>query len=237
MKKIISKRNVDYDLFLSSNFHLSFFLDERFYIFPIVIPNNTYVNIPSNEVNINNFLNRNKHMLENEDVNKFLDIINVDITPFVWGLMQQAGINIFIQNNNIFLRKDETYIILNNKNIDIDLVNKITRSYSNFDGLSSSLREELYLYLRGKIVNGIGHNELVNLQMSGYKYTLEIFEKEFLKSNEDFDLIECLFLYENLIRIKEQYLNQNYYLITQQELEELYHLLQLIKQHLIQIEG
>lgn len=235
MKKILVRKHTDFDIKIDREFNIIFLdklnLDVKEYSFPIVLNDNVTLNIEETYYNIINFMNNKVEFLEGEDVDTFLRLVDLEITPFIWLLMKTASIDVYFNKNNLYVVDFDTekYIVFNNKNMSIKIFDKIYKNQiKNLDSIYSSCKEELYVFVREKIQNGIGHNEFINVQMKDFKSTQNDIEKEFLKSQQ-FDIKKALFLYENLIRIKENFLDEKHDLIPEHIIFEIAQTIQQIR--------
>lgn len=225
MKKILVRKHTDFKMKIDSNFNLVFldmFTGEE-YSYPIILEKNITIDIPDVYYDLIDFMNKRKPYLEGENINIFLNIIKMEITPFIWVLMKNAKIDVFFSKDSLYVVdfKTNKYIVFNNRNMSVKIFDKIYRnqikaSYSTYN----DCKEELYTYVRNRIQNSIGHNEFVNNQMKDFKFIQNQMEKEFLKQ-QNFDIKKALFLYEELIRIKENYLCENHYLLPQNVIDEI----------------
>lgn len=225
MKKILVRKYTDYVIKIDTKFNMIFtdMFTGKEYSFPIIIGNNVVVDIPEYHYDIIDFMNKRKPFLEGENIDVFLKLIKMEITPFIWLLMKTSKVDVFFSKDAIFLVDFDTdkYIVFNSKNMSINIFDKIYRNQIRNDHSNYiDCKDDLYTFVRGRIQNGIGHNEFVNAQMKDFKSTQNQMEKEFLK-NQNFDLKKALFLYENMIRIKENYLNENHYLLSEEVINEI----------------
>lgn len=227
MRKILVRKHSDFDIKIDRNFNIIFLdkmnINMKEYSFPIVINDNVTLNIPEGYYNIIDFMNYKKEFLTGGDLDIFLRAVNLEITPFIWLLMKTAQIDVYFNKNNLYVVDFDTekYIVFNNKNMSIKIFDKIYRNQvKNTDSLYANCKEELYCFVSEKMQNSIGHNEFVNTQMKNFKITQRDMEKEFLKTQQ-FDIKKALFLYENLIRIKENYLDENHSLLPESVILEI----------------
>lgn len=235
MKKILVRKHSDFDIKINRNFNIIFSdkmnLRMKEYSFPIVINDNITLNIPEGYYNIIDFMNYKKDFLTGNDVDIFLRCVNLEITPFIWLLMKTAQIDVYFNKNNLYVVDFETekYIVFNDKNMSIKIFDKIYRNQvKNSDSVYATCKEELYGFVSEKMQNSIGHNEFINTQMKNFKVTQHDMEKEFLKTQQ-FDIKRALFLYENLIRIKENYLDENHCLLPESVILEIANTIEQIR--------
>ncbi len=239
MKNLLIRKYADYVLRLDRQFNLIFIdlisgkMNQEPISFPVVLQENLELYIPEDNYHLKDFLNNRIEYIEGKDVEDFLKIIKVDLIPFFLLLMKANKIDIFFNKTSLFVLdlKTDNYIIFNDKNMSIQVLDKIYRNQIMFkEAQFNACKEELYMYVRHKIQNGVGHNDFVNLEIKGYKHTEGEMEKEFLKSSQNFDIKRSLFLYESLIRLKEDYLNEDHSLISESELQEIYNIIDKIKE-------
>lgn len=225
MKKILVRKYTDFKMRIDTNFNLIFtdmFTGEEYY-YPVILEKNITLDIPDLYYDIIDFMNKKKPYLEGDNIEIFLKLVNTEITPFIWLLMKNAKIDVFFSKDALYVIdfEGDKYIVFNNKNMSVNIFDKIYRNQARGNNATyNDCKEELYTYVRTRIQNSIGHNEFVNAQMKDFKSTQSMMEKEFLK-NQNFDFKRALFLYENLIRIKENYLNENHYLLSQDVINEI----------------
>lgn len=197
--------------------------------YPIVIGKQLLVEIPEYMYSIKDFLENRKDILVRDDAITFLKLANINLTPFIWELMKDVNLDIFLNSNDLYIRSKDTYVVLNNRNVDLNIIHKLYKSQgkSNIGSIYKECMDDLYTFIRNKISNSIGHNEFINTQMKNYKDTEIELEKEYQSNTYDFAKI--LILYERLIRIKEDFLKENHYLMPQSEIDEIYNILQQIR--------
>lgn len=236
MKKILVRKHSDFDIKIDRQFNIIFTdklkLENNRYSFPIVISDNVTLDVPEHYYDIIDFMNNKKEFLEGKDVDVFLCLVNLEITPFIWSLMKIAKIDIYFNKNNIYVVDFDSnkYIVFNNKNMSPRIFDRIYRNQvKNTDSIYISCKEELYAYVSDKIQNGIGHNEFINGQIENFKSTRNDIEDEFLKEQQ-FDIKRALFLYENLIRIKENYLDEDHALLPESVILEISNTVERIRQ-------
>lgn len=225
MQNILIKKYTDYKMKIDNKYNLHFtdVSTEEDYSYPIILEKNITLDIPNDYYNIIDFMNNKKPYLLGEDIYIFLKLIKIEITPFIWLLMKNAKIDVFFSQNSLYVIDFESdkYIVFNDKNMSIKIFDKIYRNQTHQTySLYNDCKDELYIYIRERMQNSIGHNEIINKQMTNFKATQNQMEKEFLK-NQNFDIKKTLFLYEDLIRIKENYLNENHYLLSEEEINKI----------------
>ena len=243
MKNLLIRKYADYILQLDRQFNLVFIdkvsgkTSKETISFPVVMQDNLELYLPPDNYVIKDFLSNRIPYLEGKNVELFLNIIKVDLTPFFFMLMKTNRVDIFYDKTSLYVMdfKTDKHVIFNNKNMSINVLDKIYRNQMLFkEAQFNACKEELYMYVRNRIQNGVGHNDFVNLEIKDYKSTEGQMEKEFLKSSKDFDLKRSLILYENLIRLKEDYLNEDHSLISESELQEMVTIIEQIKQLIAQ---
>ena len=230
------KQFSDFDISIDDSFKLVLndIIENKSFTYPaIIIDKQIDIDVPKYLNNINLFLSKKIKKIKGKDVEVFLDLIKFNLTPFIWSLMKDAKIDIYLHKTNLYIKnKDDEnkYIILNSKNINIDIINKLykVQNKSYINSVYKECLDELYTFIRNKITNGFGHNDLVNSQIDNYKTTESKLENEFQNKNYNFSKI--LFFYESLIRIKEKFLNENHFLISENEIEETYKILKKIRE-------
>ena len=225
----IGKYN-DFDISINSNFELVI-KDNQPPVcrYPLVVGNQLQVEVPEHMHSINDFLAGYKQELTGEDVKTFLRLAQINVAPFIWSLMQDKGLDIFINKKDLYIHSGNTYVVLNNQNMDFNIINRLyqVQGKPHSNATYCECQDDLYTYIRNKISNSIGHNDFINIQIKDYKKTEMELEKECRKEHYDFPKI--LMLYEKLIRIKEDFLNENHHLMPQKEVDEIYHILQQIR--------
>ena len=220
----------DYRITLDNNFRLIFNNNKGdIYSFPVIIDKNIEIFVPEYEYKIHSFLQKKCIELEGDDVTEFLKIIKTDIAPFIWLFMQQAHIDVFLFSSTMFVvNSDRTkYIVLNNKNMDLSIFDRLYRNKKHSDSLLYECKEQLCNYVQDKVNNSIGHNDFVNNEIKNYKEIDKALNN--LLSVQEINFIEVLFKYENLIRLKEDYLMENHNLMPHKEIERIYEMLRQIR--------
>lgn len=230
MKSLKISKYSDLNVTINKNFELIITdkkLEECKY--PLIIGKDLKIVVPEYMYSINDFLSNRKDELTGNDVAAFLKLAQINLTPFVWKFMQDKEIDIFIYKNDLHVCYQDTYVVLNNRNMDFHIINRLynVQEKPYMHSAYQECQEDLYAYIRNKISNSIGHNEIINIQMKDYKKTEAELEMECRKKVYNFPKI--LILYEKLIRIKENFLNENHYLIPQGEIDEIYVILQKIR--------
>lgn len=225
MKKLIVRKYEDFVVKIDRKFNIIFFdiFTQKEYVFPIILDDKVTLDIPENYFEIIDFMNDKVKFLMDNNIFLFLKLLKMEITPFIWVLMKNAKIDLFYSKDSLYVIDFDTekYIVFNNKNMSVDIVDKMYRNQIMTDNsYYSECKDELYTFVRTKIQNGIGHNEFVNNQMENFKETQKEMEKEFLK-NQHFNIKNVLFLYEKLIRIREKYLDENNNLLPQEVIDEI----------------
>lgn len=230
MVKIKICKHTDFDISISNDFEL-ILRDQKnqIYKYPIVIGNQLQIEVPEHLYSINDFLSHRKNKLTGKDVSIFLNLAHINLTPFIWNLMQETQLDFFVNKHDLYIRNGDTYVVLNNRNLDFGIIDRLYKA-QNKPHVGSTYQEcmdDLYAFIRNKISNSIGHNEFINTQMKNYKDTEMELEKEC--RNETYNFPKILILYEKLIRIKEKFLNENHFLMPQREIDEIYEILQQIR--------
>lgn len=225
MKKVLIRKYSDYGISVDSNFNMVFndYFSGKIHSYPIVIDDSVTIDVPENYYSILDFMNHQKEFLEGDDVYKFLHLIHVEITPFIWLLMKDLKIDIFFNQDSLYVVdfNSEKYIVFNGKNMSVDIFDKMySHQFRTNNACYNECKEELYTFVSSRMQNSIGHNEFVNCQIEGFKSTKKQMESEFLKEQQ-FDIKKALFLYENIIRIKERYLNEDHTLLSQEVIDEI----------------
>lgn len=233
MKKILIRKHEDFEIKIDSSFNIIFTdkFSGKVERFPILLGEDTTLDIPDMYFDIIDFMNKRKPYIVGENVEIFLKLVNLEITPFIWLLMKNLKIDVFFNKGYLYIVDfdSEKYIVLNNKNMSIGIFNKLYgNQVKSNNAYYVECKEELYTFIRNRIQNSIGHNEIINCQMKDFKNTQSKMEKEFLKST-DFDIKKALFLYENLIRIKEEYLNETHYLLSEETIGEIAYAVEQIR--------
>lgn len=233
MEKLLIRKHSDFVLRLDSQFNLIFIdmFNGVNYSFPIILDNELQLDLPAND-DITKLLEGRISYIENETVHRFLNMINLSIVPFYWMLMKSARIDLFFDEKSLYVLDFKTgeYIVFNDKNISIQTFDKIYRNQvMNKEYAFINCKEELYIYVNDKIQNGVGHNGFINSEIKGFQKTQSEIEKEFLKNANSFNIKKALFLYEKLIRLKEQYLKEDHNLISEEVMEEISQTIDQIK--------
>jgi len=230
MRKIKIRKSTDFDISINRDFELVIENDlNEVCSYPIVISNQLQVEVPEYMYTINDFLQNKREKLLKEDALTFLKLAKINLTPFIWELMKDIDLDFYINSYDLYIRSGDIYVVLNNRNIDLNIIDKLykVQTKPHIGSTYKECMDELYTFIRNKISNSIGHNEFVNIQMKNYKDTEMELEKECQSDTYDFPKI--LVLYEKLIRIKENFLNENHYLMPQSEIDEIYNILQQIR--------
>lgn len=230
MKKPKICKHSDFDISINNSFELLLKDNSpRVFRYPLVVGEQLQIEVPEYMCSINDFLSNQKKELTGEDVKVFLRLAKINLTPFIWSLMKDKKLDMFMSNDDLYIFYGDTYVVLNNQNIDFSIINRLYR-VQNKPHVGSTYQEcmeDLYTYIRNKISNSIGHNDFINIQMKNYKETEMELEKE--SRSDQYNFVKMLALYEKMIRIKEDYLNENHYLMPQQEIEEIHRILQQIR--------
>lgn len=225
MKILSISRIDDFDISIDSKFDICFKNKETGldYSFPTILKDKVDIEIPESNYNIIDFMNKRKKKLKNQDVFEFMKLINTNVTSYMWELMKIAKIDIFFDKEFMYVADftKSKYIVFNNRNIDFKVFDRLYRRkfVTDKSSLYFECREELYGSVREKLSNAIAHNEIVNMHIKNFKSTLKELEDEFV--NPNFSFIKILFLYESLIRMKENYLNENHCLLPLSVIKEI----------------
>lgn len=230
MEKVKIRKHSDFNLSINNDFEL-IIKDKQneTYKYPIIIGEQLQIEVPEYMYSINDFLANKKSELTEEDVTTFLKLAQINLTPFIWNLMQDIQLDFYLHLQDLYIRSGDTYVVLNNRNIDLNIIDKLYKVQDK-PYIGSTYKEcmdDLYAFIRNKISNSIGHNEFINTQMKNFKDTEMELEKEC--RNDTYNFPKILILYEKLIRIKEKFLNENHYLMPQNEIDEIYDILQQIR--------
>jgi len=230
MGKVKIRKQSDFDISINRNFELIIKSKQNEICrCPVIIEKQLQIEVPEHLYSINDFLNNKKDQLTKEDTAIFLKLAKINLTPFIWQLMHDISLDFYLNMHDLYVRSEETYVVLNSRNIDLSIIDRLYKVQDK-PYIGSTYKEcmdDLYTFIRNKISNGIGHNEFINTQMKNYKDTEKELEKECRSDIYDFPKI--LILYEKLIRIKENFLNENHYLMPQSEIDEIYNMLQQIR--------
>jgi hypothetical protein len=189
------------------------------YSFPLIIEDALDITVPDNMPIINDFLSGKVSAIHGEDAISFLHISNIDIVPFIWLMMLNGNLDIYWDHADIYIRFDHDYIILNGQNIDTNTIEQLYKiqNKTNYNGVFKELSDGLFTYIKNKIANGIVTNDIIKMEIKSFKdYETEL-DNEFLKNNVDFPKI--LFLYEKMIRLKEKYTDERFYLKPQEDMD------------------
>lgn len=224
-------KNTDIKLFINEKFDIIIKdKNDKHYIYPTILEAKKTLIVPKHLKTINSFLDKQIKMLSGKNVDIFLSLVNLDLTPFIWNLMKDANVDLYLSKGHIFVKNNDKYIILNSKNIDQYTMLKLYKAQdkTHVRSIYEESLQELYNFIRQKISNSIGHNQFVNNQIKNYELTEENLEFEF--TNKQYNFPQILFLYEKLIRMKENYLNENHFLVPEEEIEKQYQILQKIRE-------
>lgn len=224
-------KNTDIKLFINEKFDIIIKdKNNKHYIYPTILETKKTLIVPKHLKTINSFLNKQIKMLSGKNVDIFLSLVNLNLTPFIWNLMKDANIDLYLSKGHIFVRNNDKYIILNSKNINQYTILKLYKAQgkTHVHSIYEESLQELHNFIRQKISNSIGHNQFVNSQIKNYELTEKNLELEF--TNKQYNFPKILFLYEKLIRMKENYLNENHFLVPEEEIEKQYQILQKIRE-------
>lgn len=230
MREIRIQKNTDFDISINRNFELVMVNKQNDVCrYPIVIDKQLQVEVPEYMYSINDFLQNKRDKLSKEDAFTFLKLAKINLTPFIWELMKDINLDFYINSNELYIRNEDTYVVLNNRNIDLNIIDKLYKAQGKPHIISTykECMDELYTFIRSRISNSIGHNEFINTQIKNFKDTEMELEKEC--QSDEYDFPKILVLYEKLIRMKEDFLNENHYLMPQSEIDEIYNILQQIR--------
>lgn len=232
MKRIKIRKDTDICATLNQYFELTIKCrnDDSIYQIPVIIDDNLSVNVPEHMYMIDDFLAGRRAELTDKYVFDFLRLAGISLVPFLWDYMSKTDLDIFWNKNDLYVRYQEHYVVLNHKNMDMKIINKLYKSQDNMypGAVYRECMDELYTYIRNKISNGIGHNQFINNQMKNFKETEQSLERECRE--DEFHFCKIMMYYERLIRIKEDFLNENHFLISQKEVDEIYEILLQIRQ-------
>ncbi|QUH22049.1 hypothetical protein [Alkaliphilus sp. B6464] len=235
LKRLKIRKYSDFNVMINNRFEIIFYnnFGER-HVFPLIIDESLEIKVPKYMHSINNFLNGHIDVLHGKDALKFLKFAKIDIVPFVWMIMQEGNLNIYWNHSDIYIKNQNEFIVLNSKNINLAIIERMykTQNKTYLNGIYRECLDELYTYIRKKISNSIVHNDIIKLEIDRFKDIEKELESEFL--NDEYNFSKMLFLYEKLIRLKEKYTNEQFFLKPLRDIDEIYEKIQKIREILQQ---
>ncbi|MFW6024877.1 MAG: hypothetical protein ACOCRX_00900 [Candidatus Woesearchaeota archaeon] len=210
----------NYDLFLNNKLELVLKKGGTQFTYPVVLDSKMNVIIPNKYVNLHKFLQQELNRLGKKDTLLMLSLFKLDLRSFLITFCINNEIDIFINKNEYYVQYNNAFYYLNTKNMDENIIKEIMKN-DNWDNeeYAKDIKNDLFAFVRGKIIHSLGSNEFINKEIKNFKETQLQLEREF--SKPEFNIPRILAFYEQLIRLREEYLHENHDLLPKKTVREI----------------
>lgn len=163
--------------------------------------------------NLYRFLVRRDVILFNKDVLLLAKILQIDIVPYFFAIMSLLKIDIFLQKDEIYIRKisnnqqtvtNENFYVLDKYLIDLNLIEKIYNSINNeLWGNVAEYKEDLLMFCLA-MCHRLFNNALINSNIPYFNDYLE--ELISCTLNRSYSILNILYYYVKICEEVEKFL-------------------------------